>query len=81
MIYIFGCMDTSISQDEDGAALLLDRGTGPDDCLYVGESFLESLQVQQWSVSFRCDLRNLLRISEVQDHQEYLVKQPLANSE
>ena len=79
--WLFGRMDTGVPHEEDCSALLPDGGAGSDDCVEVGESFLGSLQAQKWSVSFGCELLNLFRILKVEDHQEYLVKQPLANSE
>ena len=79
--WLFGRMDTGVPHEEDCSALLPDGGAGSDDCVEVGESFLGSLQAQKWSVSFCCELLNLFRILKVEDHQEYLVKQPLSNSE
>ena len=79
--WLFGRMDTGVPHEEDCSALLPNGGAGSDDCVEVGESFLGSLQAQKWSVSFCCELLNLFRILKVEDHQEYLVKQPLANRE
>ena len=79
--WLFGRMDTGVPHEEDCSALLPDGGAGSDHCVEVGESFLGSLQAQKWSVGFCCELLNLFRVLKVEDHQEYLVKQPLANSE
>ena len=79
--WLFGHMDTGVPHEEDCSALLPDGGAGSDDCVEVGESFLGSLQAQKWSVSFCCELLNLFRVLKIEDHQEYLVKQPLANRE